>query len=1244
MKHSFLLLTLVISMAASAVNSVSVRDQKILLTRDGQEIVLAPNGQDESYYWVSLSPDGQQILYSTAHHGTFVCDLNGHILRTIGHLNAPKWLDDNNVSGMREHYSPTEHDVVDHVDYYGVDLRSMSRRALTKAETKEFLRLETARQEEYRARSEARAAARRSSLTNPNDLTGLKIYINPGHGGHDGNDRSCWTIPVPETWSNPNGYWESNSNLEKGLALRDLLEAAGATVIMSRVTNNSGSRDREYYPQIAEGTPEYQALMAGDDRELAAIAEEANANNVDHFISIHSNALNGQTNYLLLLYPESYHSDAVRATDIAMATSSGNIQIQNQLTCWTSPKPLLRGDNSFLGYYLGVLYPLTVPGFLSEGSFHDYPPETHRLCNADYCKLEAVRFFQHFHKYFNRTLPQTATISGWVKSSNEKVDVLNQPKFYYVPGTDDQWLPLNGATVILKSEAGVALDTVTTDNWYNGIFAFYDVQPGNYIVEAQLNNYKTVSQTVTVAAEDIACMKIRMKNIHMDVPDYEEPEQDAGTMPLDEYEFEANGTPVSGAAVAFKRIAYKNGNLATLQSDGIVRRNWDFSVIDTLPMPAGLTAADFTDIALSSDGYLVAGKVADNKLNYYAWDDEFLNPAINHTTTEAVSGTPSIAIQGSLWKEQRHYSAAGKLVVTPLAAEALYVDSLGFTPAFFRYAKHSYMVLPQAAQPAGVAFVVYDVTNGLAAAQVVSDTIAVNATATNAAAVAYVDGYTIHIGILATDAQGANASYARYKSIATPVANIYASEVSYDGTNFRFRLNEDATSVSISIEMEGETKDNHNLGAMSKGYHEVANPFGTQGFDGFSVTATARPVGYIVKISNDDPIFQFYTPRGMAVDRNPASPYFGRIYVAESDGGQITEGSPSPARRTSIGVYVLSSDFTDITNQGASSWNGGITWGTNGDSNNQFTLARLGVAPSGKVFLSSSLFTTSGVYVMDPADPSAAFTPVFKGKRNATGQITAPNGRDIVSNPVMSCAVLGTGADERLYTMDRNCSEGTTFCNINQYNIGTLDSLPWKAEPSAVVFDDSQTYYMENGHGEMAYDGHGGWFMAQYRYNSTTAKPALIHVTNGVMDYNCGAEIATCNRGGLGVSVDGSLLAIARETGVVAVYDVEYDANNVPTLTEKYVIDWWTKGYVSAIDFDPAGNLYILSSSNERLMVYSLPKLVNSYTTRITFKQEEESGVKNVKAKDNVRKLVRNGQVLIIKGDRTYNALGVELK
>ena len=105
-----------------------------------------------------------------------------------------------------------------------------------------------------------------------------------------------------------------------------------------------------------------------------------------------------------------------------------------------------------------------------------------------------------------------------------------------------------------------------------------------------------------------------------------------------------------------------------------------------------------------------------------------------------------------------------------------------------------------------------------------------------------------------------------------------------------------------------------------------------------------------------------------------------------------------------------------------------------------------------------------------------------------------------------------------------------------------------------------------------------------------------------------------------------------------------YDANNVPSLSEKYVIEWGKSGWAVACEFDAAGNLYVISSSIERLMVFSLPKLVNSYTTRVPYKKQEV-GIRNIGGQDNdVRKVLRNGQVLIIKNGRTYNALGVEMK
>ena len=79
-----------------------------------------------------------------------------------------------------------------------------------------------------------------------------------------------------------------------------------------------------------------------------------------------------------------------------------------------------------------------------------------------------------------------------------------------------------------------------------------------------------------------------------------------------------------------------------------------------------------------------------------------------------------------------------------------------------------------------------------------------------------------------------------------------------------------------------------------------------------------------VKISDDSPIFQFYSGRGVAVDNNPESPFFGRVYVSESAGGLISEGTPVNPRTTQKGIYILDAALSDVTNQGAKSYTGNI--------------------------------------------------------------------------------------------------------------------------------------------------------------------------------------------------------------------------------------------------------------------------------------------------------------------------------
>ncbi|MBQ4367622.1 MAG: hypothetical protein II786_06040 [Muribaculaceae bacterium] len=79
---------------------LSINNRQLMITENGKTRVLSPNGQEYSYIWESLSPNGQKVLYYVGGRGAFVCDLDGSNIQSLGVIRAPQWYDDNTVVGM----------------------------------------------------------------------------------------------------------------------------------------------------------------------------------------------------------------------------------------------------------------------------------------------------------------------------------------------------------------------------------------------------------------------------------------------------------------------------------------------------------------------------------------------------------------------------------------------------------------------------------------------------------------------------------------------------------------------------------------------------------------------------------------------------------------------------------------------------------------------------------------------------------------------------------------------------------------------------------------------------------------------------------------------------------------------------------------------------------------------------------------------------------------------------------------
>lgn len=305
------------------------------------------------------------------------------------------------------------------------------------------------------------------------------VYINPGHGGYDSDDRNM--VIYPWTQGDSAGSWESKSNLRKGLALVEILENKGYKTSISRVTNTTD-----------------------DDLNLSTIVALCNASGADVFYSIHSNATgtSARSNFPMGIY-RGYTGQPIVANSDVLTADLGEYLIANKTTVWTNERYAIYGDWTFYPQWgtqgLGVLRGNRAVSMLDEGSFHDYIPEAYRLLSFYYCWLEAWNFSLGADKYFNRLDNyDLGIVAGNIR--DDRIKRLQECAQDFIIYGDDDLMPIHGATVRLLDEGGNEVQRCMTDTLRNGIYLFKYVAPGNYTVEVTEPSHFTQSKPVTVTA------------------------------------------------------------------------------------------------------------------------------------------------------------------------------------------------------------------------------------------------------------------------------------------------------------------------------------------------------------------------------------------------------------------------------------------------------------------------------------------------------------------------------------------------------------------------------------------------------------------------------------------------------------------------------------------------------------------------------------------------------------------------
>jgi len=408
-------------------------------------------------------------------------------------------------------------------------------------------------------------------------------------------------------------------------------------------------------------------------------------------------------------------------------------------------------------------------------------------------------------------------------------------------------------------------------------------------------------------------------------------------------------------------------------------------------------------------------------------------------------------------------------------------------------------------------------------------------------------------------------------------ATTYASAVTNATGNVSFRLNDNADNVKIISSNGAVTND---LGPVSKGL-TVTNLGIASGHIKVVVTRSA-PAGY-VQISDDGfqdsgvYVNKYEQPRGITVDRNPASPSFGRIYVANAR-GQADTAAPY-VRTTFQGIYMLNADNTVALDTGTTPRTAGLAF----TANNTATPNRLHLGKD-----------DNQLYICDWSDPSGGLwvtDPDVTTGINVLEGIGDLGAGSTTHGSVAGVWVEGTlGSDLKVFTTDEDLTPGNSLW---RYDIGSA-ALPFPGgggllgSPSV---SNSQIMDVVRG-GSSNY-----LYLTQRRSVGTEANIFVFtedgaFITNSLLasqEYLGNSTAVDLLRETLAVDIspDGGTIALLR-------------ANTTPTvllvpLTNGIFNFAGTNGFNIGstsqnnrdIAFDAAGNIYVVNTSVEWLRIFA---------------------------------------------------------
>ena len=432
-------------------------------------------------------------------------------------------------------------------------------------------------------------------------------------------------------------------------------------------------------------------------------------------------------------------------------------------------------------------------------------------------------------------------------------------------------------------------------------------------------------------------------------------------------------------------------------------------------------------------------------------------------------------------------------------------------------------------------------------------------------------------------------------------ANVFASglkatHVEGNKYNFTYTLNAPAKNVVINFYSGDELVKSIQCRGLAKGENNVIlNLTDLDGEYSWSVKAAGEPWqkgenATVVVDKSTNPLLSFMSPRGIDMDKDTESEFYGRVYVTETRSAEVD------GRTTNVGIYVFDAALNDVTGQGDVAYGGNVEWGRSSGC------TRIFLNKDQKIYLSDWSDGHPGVWRADATNLNADFVPVFGGYPDPYG-LRFNDDNIAIAGSIPSCWVEGTGEKTVLYTFDEDyINDNGNTQGVYQFNIGNLEQ-PWTDAPSAVIYDNAANTH-QNGN-SVIIPQNGGWWISQTRWEDAADVPSLVYVKNNEVLFNSGAVnpdlISRSYSSAICLFDEGTKMAVSCYDNI-KIFEVSFNDAGVPTLTELMNIEHSLGHSCYSIAIDAAHNMYCAVDRNGpdtsgNVGVIALPLLVNECET-----------------------------------------------